>query len=320
MRVGPGWAGEPGQGPATSQYVPRLTKKQKLFYSPEPEEIETSGEMIEESLTPLVTDTGPLPSSDSTGGYTTPETALQKYQQLLKGYAGKQNMLTTGVGAASQALQEQSEKDRRAREGLGTLNPQTFLEQLTTAANAASGAIGEQRGTRKEQELATAKELARLEAAGAEATEERRRWEIEQGQTDPAELESDYYATQASHFKNNLGLSSEKNPEKGQAFDAYATRYFDSLAELFEGQGRTAITQRALTLAAMAADREGDFAIDVAEKLAQSLELSKEAKKAGLDPIGQEGTYEFFADVYKKNQGQEGGFDWDTWEAFILTS
>ena len=298
----------------------RQAARQRLFDSAEPEEIVTSADMIEESSTPLVTDTGPLPSPDSAGGRgTTPETSLDKYKQLLKGYAGKQDMLTTGVGGASQALQAQSDKERSARGGLGTLNPETFLQQLTRAANAAAGAIGEQRGTRKEQELATAKELARLDAAGAEAAEDKRRWEIEHGTPDPAELESDYYSTQASYFKNNLDLSSDNNTENAQAFDAYATRYFDSLADLFKGQGTPAITQRALTLAAMAADREGAFSTEIAEKLAQSLELSKEAQKAGLDPVKTEGTYEFFADVYNKNQGQEGGFDWDTWEAFVLT-
>ena len=338
MKMGPGWVGprytgdphnpfnyQPRQTPR-QRYVLEMQEKerqaarQRLFDSAEPEEIVTSADMIEESSTPLVTDTGPLPSPDSAGGRgTTPETSLDKYKQLLKGYAGKQDMLTTGVGGASQALQAQSDKERSARGGLGTLNPETFLQQLTRAANAAAGAIGEQRGTRKEQELATAKELARLDAAGAEAAEDKRRWEIEHGTPDPAELESDYYSTQASYFKNNLDLSSDNNTENAQAFDAYATRYFDSLADLFKGQGTPAITQRALTLAAMAADREGAFSTEIAEKLAQSLELSKEAQKAGLDPVKTEGTYEFFADVYNKNQGQEGGFDWDTWEAFVLT-
>ena len=311
MKVGPGWAGDPGQGPATSQYVPRPTKKQELFYSPEPKEIETSGEMIEESLTPLVTDTGPLPSSDSTGGYTTPETALQKYQQLLKGYAGKQNMLTTGVGAASQALQEQSEKDRRAREGLGTLNPQTFLEQLTTAANAASGAIGEQRGTRKEQELATAKELARLEAAGAEATEEARRWEIEHGTPDPIKINADYYATQAPRYINELGL--EEDSEELANFNATATRNFNRFNELFPKDNHAEIIEKTLIYSSMAGDGDKGYDRDVADKLSKALEISLFAKQQGRDPMTVDGSYEFFAEAYKTKGGE-----WDKWRAFVL--
>ena len=293
-------------------YQPRLTPRQRLFDSAEPEEIVTSADMIEESLTPLVTDTGPLPSPDSAGGRgTTPETSLEKYKQLLKGYAGKQDMLTTGVGGASQALQAQSDKERSASGGLGTLHPETFLQQLTRAATAAAGAIGEQRGTRKEQELATAKELARLDAAGAEAAEDKRRWEIEHGTPDPININADYYATQAPRYINDLDLK-EDSAELAN-FNATATRNFNRFNELFPKDNHAEIIEKTLIYSSMAGDGDGGYDRDVADKLSQALEISLLAKQQGRDPMKVDGSYEFFAEAYKTKGG-----DWKNWRAFVL--
>jgi len=94
--------------------------------------------------------------------------AGQKYAKMVKDYQQQQKdrpVWAAGFGPAAAESQRLMEEARSARGGLGAFQQPSFLEQLTAAANAASGGIKEERIRREALDYGLAKEAAEAEAA-----------------------------------------------------------------------------------------------------------------------------------------------------------
>ena len=94
--------------------------------------------------------------------------AGQQYSQMIEDYKKQMKnrpTWTAGLGPAAEESQRLTEEARSARGGLGAFQQPTFLEQLSAAANAASGGIKEERDRRQVVQGHLAKEAAAAEAA-----------------------------------------------------------------------------------------------------------------------------------------------------------
>jgi len=303
-----------------------------------------------------VTDIDETIFPETAGGVTAQgETAGEAYKRLLTQYRDKKRspVWSAGFGPAAAESQRLTEEARSARGGLGAFQQPSFLEQLTGAANAAAGGMGEERTRRKAIDYAMSKELAGIEAGEAQTARDIAQTERENIRADKElglqlgegiKHEAPLLNTMLQGTMGRLGydLGTDATPEElinNNNFSQFTALFANRIHHLYPEKDNTAKYEDAVELAAMLAPSyyqedvdiedpteggENPFNVNMARILDSALKESQKQYEAGKTHQERVNstvpTYEFFLTVYdafQKKHGERTPELWKAWNAFV---